>query len=175
MEEFEGMIGENAFVEHAKFGGNRYGTSKKMIGEITAGGRVVVLDIEMEVCSPSPYCYFALKMGDYVLMSGKKQGVKQIKQSHIAARFVFISPPSMEILEQRLRGRGTEKEESIQKRLTQAKNELEYAQTPGAHDIIIVNDDLEKAYQELEAFIFKEKTQEQSAKDGSKAGESVQD
>jgi len=104
-----------------------------------------------------------------------KQGVKQIKQSHIAARFVFISPPSMKILEERLRGRGTEKEESIQKRLTQAKNELEYAETPGAHDIIIVNDDLEKAYQELEAFIFKPKTQEQSAKDGSKAGESVQD
>lgn len=49
MEEFEKMIGEGGFVEHAKFGGNRYGTSKRMIGEISAGGRVVVLDIEMEV------------------------------------------------------------------------------------------------------------------------------
>ena len=44
------MIEEKAFVEHAKFGGNRYGTSKRTIGELTASGRVVVLDIEMEVC-----------------------------------------------------------------------------------------------------------------------------
>ncbi len=44
------MIEEKAFVEHAKFGGNRYGTSKRTIGELTASGRVVLLDIEMEVC-----------------------------------------------------------------------------------------------------------------------------
>ena len=50
MEEFEKMIEEKAFVEHAKFGGNRYGTSKRTIRELTASGRVVVLDIEMEVC-----------------------------------------------------------------------------------------------------------------------------
>jgi guanylate kinase len=50
MAEFEKMIEEKAFVEHAKFGGNRYGTSKRTIGELTASGRVVLLDIEMEVC-----------------------------------------------------------------------------------------------------------------------------
>lgn len=50
MAEFEKLIGENGFVEHAKFGGNRYGTSKAMIERLTAGGKVVVLDIEMEVC-----------------------------------------------------------------------------------------------------------------------------
>ena len=55
MSTFEQMIAEDGFVEHAKFGGNRYGTSKKMIGELTAGGRVVVLDIEMEVRSFIPY------------------------------------------------------------------------------------------------------------------------
>ena len=81
----------------------------------------------------------------------------------------------MEVLESRLRGRGTENEDSIQKRLAQARNEMEYAQTPGAHDLIIVNDEIEKAYDELEAFIFKEKTQDQSAKDAGKAGESVED
>ena len=64
----------------------------------------------------------------------------------------------MEALESRLRGRGTEKEESIQKRLAQAKNELEYSKTEGVHDLIIVNDDLEQAYKGLEAFIFAEKT-----------------
>lgn len=63
----------------------------------------------------------------------------------------------MEILESRLRGRGTEKEDSIQKRLLQAKNELEYSKTEGVHDIIIVNDDLEKAYTEMEEFIFGKK------------------
>jgi len=44
------MIGEDKFVEHAQFGGNRYGTSKKTIKDLTESGRVVVLDIEMEVC-----------------------------------------------------------------------------------------------------------------------------
>ncbi|KAG4415627.1 hypothetical protein IFR04_011241 [Cadophora malorum] len=159
MSTFEQMIAEDGFVEHAKFGGNRYGTSKKMIGELTAGGRVVVLDIEME-------------------------GVKQIKSSSLSARYVFIAPPSMTILEQRLRNRGTEKEDSIQKRLAQAKNELEYSKVEGVHDLIIVNDDLEEAYKKLEEFVFKGEsgagkgegqTQEQSAKDGEKAGESVLD
>jgi guanylate kinase len=65
----------------------------------------------------------------------------------------------METLESRLRGRGTEKEESIQKRLAQARNEMEYSKTEGVHDLIIVNDDLEQAYKELEAFIFKGETQ----------------
>jgi len=52
MAEFETMIAEGAFVEHAKFGGNRYGTSKRTIADLTASGKVVVLDIEMEVCLP---------------------------------------------------------------------------------------------------------------------------
>lgn len=85
----------------------------------------------------------------------RKQGVKQIKQSDMAARYVFIAPPSFDALEARLRGRGTEKEESIQKRLAQARKELEYSKTPGIHDVIIVNDDLEKAYKELEDFVYK--------------------
>jgi guanylate kinase len=50
MGEFERMIEEDGFVEHAKFGGNRYGTSKRTIADLTASGKVVVLDIEMEVC-----------------------------------------------------------------------------------------------------------------------------
>ncbi len=81
----------------------------------------------------------------------------------------------MSILESRLRGRGTEKEESIQKRLAQAENEMSYSKTPNAHDLIIVNDDLEKAYQELESFIFKKRTQDQEAGDAKMAGVSVQD
>ncbi|CAK7271380.1 guanylate kinase [Sporothrix epigloea] len=134
MENFERLIAEDAFIEHAKFGGNRYGTSKQTVAEQTAKGRVVILDIEMN-------------------------GVKQIQEqrargSSLDARYVFIAPPSVEILEKRLRGRGTEKEESVQKRLTQALVELEYSKTPGVHDKIIVNDDLETAYKELEDFIY---------------------
>jgi guanylate kinase len=54
-----------------------------------------------------------------------------------------------------LRGRNTETEESLQKRLNQAKKELEFSKTPGVHDIIVVNDDLETAYKTLEDFIYK--------------------
>ncbi|OBT86352.1 hypothetical protein VE02_03794 [Pseudogymnoascus sp. 03VT05] len=129
MEDFEDLISKEGFVEHAKFGGNRYGTSREMIERLTKEGKVVILDIEME-------------------------GVKQIKNTSLDARYVFIAPPNFEALEFRLRGRGTEKEESIQKRLEQAKAELEYSKVEGVHDKIIVNDDKQKAFEELNEFIF---------------------
>lgn len=139
MAEFERLIAEGGFVEHAQFGGNRYGTSRKTIKDIGESGKVPILDIEME-------------------------GVKQIRSlppaTSLNARYIFIAPPSTTALEARLRGRGTEKEESIQKRLAQAINELEYSKTPGVHDIIIVNDDKERACDELERFIFGEKAGE---------------
>ncbi|KAI1753802.1 guanylate kinase [Xylaria castorea] len=128
--EFEDLVAADGFVEHAKFGSNRYGTSKATIEEQTAKGKVVVLDIEME-------------------------GVKQIRKSSIDARFIFVKPPNFEALEKRLRGRGTEDESSIIKRLNQARKELEYADTPGVHDIIIVNDNLDAAYKELEDYVYK--------------------
>lgn len=129
-DEFGALVDADGFVEHAQFGSNRYGTSKKTIEEQTAKGRVVVLDIEME-------------------------GVKQIKASGFPARYVFVAPPSLEVLEARLRGRGTESEDSVRQRLEQAGKELEYAKTPGVHDITIVNDDLEAAYKQLEDFVYK--------------------
>ncbi|KAF5869857.1 putative cell division control protein 10 protein [Botrytis fragariae] len=108
------------------------------------------------------------------------QGVKQIHAltPPFPARYVFISPPSTadlspyQVLEKRLRGRGTEKEESIQKRLEQAKLELEYSKKEGVHDKIIVNDDLEVAYKELEDYIFGKGGK---AADEKEAGVSVQD
>ncbi|KAK2597989.1 guanylate kinase [Conoideocrella luteorostrata] len=130
METFEDLIAKDGFVEHAKFGGNRYGTSKMTIEEQTKKGRVVLLDIEME-------------------------GVKQIKQSSISARYIFIAPPSLEALESRLRGRGTEDEASVRKRIDQAYKELDFSKTPGVHDKIIVNDNLHVAYKELEDYIYK--------------------
>lgn len=74
-----------------------------------------------------------------VVLDIEMEGVKQIKAADFPARYVFIAPPSEEELEKRLRGRGTDKEESILKRLAQAKLELEFAKTPGIHDKIIVN------------------------------------
>lgn len=79
--------------------------------------------------------------------------MKQVKKSDLNAKFIFIKPPSMEELETRLRGRGTEDEDSLQKRLTQARNELAFAELPGSHDKIIINDDLERCYRELEGYI----------------------
>jgi len=78
--------------------------------------------------------------------------VKQVKKTDLNARFLFLQPPSVEILEKRLRGRGTDKEEAILERLKQAEKEIEFSKTPGVHDQIIVNDDLEKAWKEFKAF-----------------------
>ncbi|KAE8156049.1 guanylate kinase/L-type calcium channel beta subunit [Aspergillus tamarii] len=126
--DFLELVSRNGFIEHAQFGGNHYGTSVQAVKDIAERGRICILDIEME-------------------------GVKQVKRTDLNARFMFLAPPSVEELERRLRGRGTESEESLSKRLAQAKNELEYAKEPGAHDKLVVNDDLEKAYVELRDWI----------------------
>lgn len=127
-ETFLSLVAENGFIEHAEFSGNFYGTSVAAVKAIAEQQRICILDIEME-------------------------GVKQVKRTDLNARFVFIAPPSLEELERRLRGRGTETEESVQRRLAQAKKELEFAKEPGVHDRVIVNDDLERAYQELRDWV----------------------
>ncbi|KAF5587829.1 guanylate kinase [Fusarium pseudocircinatum] len=126
--EFHNMKMRQEFVEHTYFSGNFYGTSKKAMTKLMKEGLAPILDIEME-------------------------GIKKIQSSDLVARYVFIKPPSLETLEVRLRARGTENEASISQRLAQAKLELEFAET-GVHDIIIVNDDLDEAYQRLEDFVF---------------------
>ena len=79
------------------------------------------------------------------------QGVKQVKRTDLNARFLFLSPPSLEILEARLRGRGTEDEESLTKRLKQAEKEMAFAKEEG--EKIVLNDDLDRAYEEVEEWI----------------------
>ncbi|KAF2254781.1 guanylate kinase [Trematosphaeria pertusa] len=128
---FTSLVSQDGFVEHTFFGGNYYGTSKKTIADQIAKGLVVVLEVEME-------------------------GIQQMRaSSSIHARYIFVKPPSFETLEARLRSRGTENEEDIQKRLARAEVELEYADTAGVHDKIIINDDLKKAYEELHEFIYR--------------------
>ncbi|KAI9815041.1 MAG: hypothetical protein M1827_002884 [Pycnora praestabilis] len=125
---FRKLIEEGGFLEHAQFGGNYYGTSRKAVESVEEKGRICILDIEME-------------------------GVKQLHASNPTARFLFLSPPSPQILEQRLRARGTENEDSLQKRLEQAKKEMEYSKVQGVHDQVVVNDDLDTAYKEMEEFM----------------------
>jgi guanylate kinase len=79
--------------------------------------------------------------------------VKSVKKTNLKPRFVFIKPPSVQELERRLRARKTETDETVNKRLETAKQELEYAEREGSHDKVIVNDDLNKAYAELEGYI----------------------
>ena len=130
-EAFEALREKGGFIEHARFGSNLYGTSFAAVEEVEKVGKVCVLDIEME-------------------------GVKQMHKSHLKARYLFIMPPSFEELERRLRSRATDKEGEIQKRLDQAKVEMEYAKTEGVHDKVVINDDLEKAYKEVEEFCLRE-------------------
>lgn len=127
VDDFKKMIEEQKFVEWAQFSGNYYGTSIKAVEDVAQQNKICILDIDM-------------------------QGVKSVKNSTLDARYLFVSPPSIDTLRERLVGRGTETEESIAKRIAAADAEMKYAET-GAHDRIIVNDDLEKAYAEFKEFI----------------------
>lgn len=75
------------------------------------------------------------------------QGIRQLKTTDLNPVYLFISPPDMEALRSRLRGRGSEDKSAIQKRLEMCLMEIEYAKEANVHDIIIINDNLDKAYQ----------------------------
>ncbi|KAL7280816.1 guanylate kinase [Trametes coccinea BRFM310] len=120
---FKDLISRGAFIEHAQFSGNFYGTSFMAVREIENSGRRCILDIEA-------------------------QGVRQIKGTNLNPVYLFISPPSLTVLRERLQGRGTESEASVAKRLATALKEIEYAKE-GAHDLVIVNDDLDRAYEKF--------------------------
>ena len=128
-DEFQNCIDNDKFLEWAEFAGNFYGTKKKYINQCLEQGKDIILEIDT-------------------------QGALQVKKRMPEAVLIFICPPSYEALENRLRGRHTEDEETIQKRLEQAKIELERAER---FDYKILNDDLEKAICALENVINKER------------------
>ncbi|AAS52989.1 AER309Wp [Eremothecium gossypii ATCC 10895] len=130
VEEFQAMIAQKKFIEWAQFSGNYYGTTVAAVRKVIDSGKICILDIDM-------------------------QGVKSVKQTDLHARFLFLAPPSLDSLRERLVGRGTETEESLNKRLAAAEAEMAYAAT-GAHDRIVVNDDIDRAYAELKEFILNE-------------------
>lgn len=123
-EEFEKAVQEGKFLEHAQFAGNFYGTKKKFIKQKFEEGLNIILEIET-------------------------QGALQVKSKMPEAVLIFIAPPGQGVdeLEKRLRGRNTEDEETIQRRLAEAKVELERAKQ---YDYVVVNDDLERAINEVE-------------------------
>lgn len=128
-EKFGEMIKNEEFYEWADVHGNFYGTPRKPVEEDLSKGIDVILEIDV-------------------------QGGMIVKEKYPETVMVFIAPPSMEILEERLRGRHSETEEQIQKRLHNAVKELEYEEK---YEHIIVNDELEKAVKELYSIILNER------------------
>jgi len=116
-EEFRALVDRNAFVEHAEYGKNLYGTSWSSLDDPLDRGRDLLLEIEV-------------------------QGARQIRARRSDARFLFLLPPSMEELSRRLRGRGTDDERAVQRRLQIVISELRAVHE---FDYAVVNDELEAA------------------------------
>lgn len=125
---FEEMIEKDRLLEYAVYVDNYYGTPREYVENKMEAGFNVVLDIEV-------------------------QGARQVNEKMPEAVKIFIIPPSMEELAQRLRGRGTDTEDAIQGRLNRARQE--YAEAD-FYDYIIINDDVERAALELSSIIIAE-------------------
>lgn len=124
-EEFERMIAEDLFLEHAQYVGNRYGTPEQAVNEMLEQGFDVLLEIEV-------------------------QGGIQVMHRRPDAITIFIAAPSFEELARRLRGRGDTDEEKVQMRLQQAR--MEYLVAP-QYQFIVVNDDLEDAVDDVQSIL----------------------
>ncbi|BAQ65009.1 guanylate kinase [Geminocystis sp. NIES-3709] len=123
--QFQEMITNDKLLEWAEYTENYYGTPRQPVLKEINKGKVVILEIEV-------------------------LGAKQVKKSFPSATTIFILPPSIEILEQRLRGRGTDSEEVIIKRLTKAKEELAVTDQ---FDYQVINDTLETTIDYVESII----------------------
>jgi guanylate kinase len=123
--QFDAMIQAGGFVEWVQVYGHRYGTGREWLAGVLATGRDVLLDIETT-------------------------GALNLKKAIPDARMIFILPPSAAALEQRLRSRGKDSEAQIAIRVQHARHELELYP---AYDFLILNDDLELAYRQLEGIV----------------------
>ena len=124
-EEFEQKISQNAFLEYAIYNDNYYGTPKYLIEEKRNQGINVLLEIEV-------------------------QGALQIKELVPDAIFIFLMPPSMDILKKRLEGRGTESKEKILKRFKTAYQEINEV---SKYNYVVVNDEVENAVKKIESIL----------------------
>ena len=122
---FERKLGEGGFLEYAEYGGNLYGTPKAPVDEMLSRGKNVILKIEVK-------------------------GAEKIRKLYPDCVSVFVLPPSMKVLEKRLRGRNSDDEEAIQRRILIAKEEIRRSVE---YDYIVINDKLEDAVSDLLAVI----------------------
>ena len=124
-EQFQSWIAEDAFLEHAEFVGNYYGTPKKYVDAAMAQGRDVILDIEI-------------------------QGSEQVHRQRPEAVRIYVAPPSWAELERRLIGRGTEDMEKVRSRLERGKQEFAAA---SSFDYFVINDTVDHAVTEITAIM----------------------
>ena len=120
-EKFKDMIDKKEFLEWAQFAGNYYGTPLSTVNEKIEKGFIVLLEIEVE-------------------------GAKQIKEKFPEALSIFLLPPSKEELEKRIRNRGTEKEEAIDRRLSRANYEIA---SSNQFDFVLTNHDVDETVKEV--------------------------
>ena len=128
-ERFQDMIQDGDFAEWAEVHSNLYGTSRRVLDDMVGKGIDVILDIDT-------------------------QGAKQIKQKYEDAIYVFIMPPSFDVLEERLRNRNSDKEDEIKKRMRRAHEEIkDYTM----YDYLVVNHDFDRALTELRSIVTAER------------------
>jgi guanylate kinase len=123
--EFERLLETGEFLENAVIYGNRYGTSRKWIEREQAGGHDVLLEIDW-------------------------QGAQQVRRLMRNVVSIFILPPSPEVLESRLKGRGQDSAEVVRKRLAAARDEISHA---NEYDYVIINDEFNRAALDLRSII----------------------
>ena len=128
-EKFELMIKENQLLEYNLYCDNYYGTPKAPVEKCISLGGEIILEIDVN-------------------------GAANVRKNCLDNYSIFIAPPSFEMLKNRLTGRGTETEEVIEKRLTEAKAEMARA---NEYDYIVVNDDLNKAVEDIRSIILNER------------------
>lgn len=131
MEEFERMVRDGEFLEHANVHGSCYGTSRRFLREAGASGQDLFLDIDV-------------------------QGAAQIKKNLTDAISIFVLPPDRQTLEWRLRNRGENREDEIKRRLQDARREIEEYDK---YDYVLINDQLEKSIERLRAIVLSERLQ----------------
>jgi guanylate kinase len=125
-EEFERLIAEGGFVEYEHFFENYYGTLKREVDRTLDAGRSMIFDVDVK-------------------------GALSIKKMYgSAAILIFIKPPSLAVLEERLRNRGTESDETVRLRLQRVAMEME---TGSQFEHVVVNDDLQRAVDEVDAIV----------------------
>lgn len=127
-EQFQDMIVRDALLEHAEYVGNYYGTPRDFVERTLASGKDIILEIEV-------------------------QGALKVKDKFPEGVFVFLMPPSLDVLKQRITGRGTETQDTINNRMSVAVEEINLLDK---YDYAVVNDDLDAACDRIRSIVIAE-------------------